>query len=416
MSDALTNDLIGQFQSVRSFSELLCEPLQKEDMVVQSMPDVSPTKWHLAHTTWFFETFLLKPEVESYRPFNEAFEYLFNSYYNGVGAQFPRPNRGLLSRPTVDEVLAYRQHVDQAMTTWLKSGAAVPFADLIQLGLNHEQQHQELLLTDIKHVLSINPLHPTYKKLPKTQASEVKDWVWHNFDEVQTIIGCESGDFCFDNELPVHTQLILPFQMANRPVTTGEFLAFIDDGGYQNPLLWLSEGWNWVKSNHIEHPAYWKSLDGEWFQFTLGGLEPLNLSEPVSHLSYFEADAFAQWAEARLPTEFEWEYVAKPLSQKGNFVEQQRFHPNAINDQDNGLVGLFGDVWEWTSSSYAPYPGFKPPAGAVGEYNGKFMCNQYVLRGGSCVTAADHIRSTYRNFFPTDARWQFTGLRLARSL
>ena len=385
--------------------------------MIQSMPDVSPTRWHLAHTTWFFETFVLAKFVAHYKPFHPGYDYLFNSYYNTVGQQFPRPQRGLLSRPTVDEVFAYRRATDQSLRDFLAECDLETFdqvATIINLGLHHEQQHQELLLTDIKHVFSCNPLQPTFRPATTARTVAVAPLDWLDYDEQLAGIGHEGAGFAFDNESPRHRVLIPPRQLGSRLVTNGEYLEFIEDEGYGRPELWLSAGWTLVQEQQWRAPLYWVRQSNEWSQFTLGGLRPLDRSEPVVHVSYFEADAFARWADARLPTEAEWEIAASNLSVEGNFVQHQAFHPEAAFSAGDGPRQMFGDVWEWTSSSYAAYPGYAPPRGALGEYNGKFMCNQYVLRGGSCATSRDHIRATYRNFFPTEARWQFTGIRLAR--
>ncbi|HEX6962091.1 MAG TPA: ergothioneine biosynthesis protein EgtB, partial [Lacipirellula sp.] len=396
----------------------LCEPLVTEDYVVQSMPDVSPTKWHLAHTSWFFETFLLARYAAGYQPFNRDFAYLFNSYYVAVGDRHCRQNRGLLSRPTVEEVYEYRRHVDRYMSEWLRALSDDPplqheIAPLVELGLHHEQQHQELLLTDIKHVFWVNPLRPAYRKSPEPSPQSPSPMRWINFPEGLHWIGHEGESFCYDNETPRHRTFVESFQLGSRLVTNGEYQKFIADGGYREPRLWLSIGWAAVQEQRWQAPLYWIERDGQWLHHTLGGLRPAADDEPVCHLSYFEADAFARWAGARLPTEAEWEVACASLPIAGNLVESQAFHPApAVGDAP--LAQMFGDVWEWTASQYTPYPGFKPAEGAIGEYNGKFMCNQFVLRGGSCATSASHIRATYRNFFPPDARWQFAGLRLAR--
>jgi ergothioneine biosynthesis protein EgtB len=409
--------LIKQYDVVRSFSEELCEPLQIEDYVIQSMPDASPTRWHLAHTTWFFETFLLKPYVPGYKSMNGQFEYLFNSYYNAVGRPFPRPERGHLSRPTVAEVMEYRRDVDvhvHSLVNSLRNDEADALCEVMELGLNHEQQHQELILTDIKHALSRNPLFPSYLPTPSAeQRWEPSSLQWLPGRAGIVEVGDATRAFVFDNERPRHEVLLRPYRLGTRPVTCGEYLAFMDDGGYRRPGLWLSLGWQAVTEQSWEAPLYWHPQDGRWHQFTLHGLQPVELSEPVCHVSYFEADAFARWANCRLPTEAEWETSAQSLAIEGNFADDRWFHPRAAV-ASNGPQQFFGDVWEWTASPYAPYPGYRPATGALGEYNGKFMCNQFVLRGGSCATSQSHIRSTYRNFFPPEARWQFTGIRLAQ--
>jgi ergothioneine biosynthesis protein EgtB len=390
-------------------------------MVVQSMPDVSPTKWHLAHVTWFFERFVLKPHLAGYRELEPRYDYLFNSYYYTAGEMHARPRRGLLSRPTVEEVLAYRRHVDAAMTRLL-DGADDAVRYLIVLGLHHEQQHQELMLTDIKHVLAQNPLEPVYRAGAATPAAAgAGPLAWTGFPGGVAEIGADGGGFCYDNETPRHRVWLEDFELATRPVTNGEFRDFIDDGGYQRPELWLSEGWATILAEGWDRPLYWQS-DRERV-FTLGGSRPIDPEAPASHLSYYEADAYARWAGARLPTEAEWEVASRTSAERGadggiasgHFVESGALQPRAAGPGE-GLRQMFGDVWEWTASPYAPYPGFEPLAGSLGEYNGKFMCSQLVLRGGSCATPADHIRDTYRNFFYPRDRWQFTGLRLARSV
>jgi ergothioneine biosynthesis protein EgtB len=383
-------------------------------MVVQSMPDVSPTKWHLAHTSWFFETFVLTPHQPEYRSFNPAYAYLFNSYYIQAGERHCRDQRGYISRPTVSDVLRYRQYVDERMDEFLQSdGAQAPDTRaLIVLGLHHEQQHQELMLTDIKHVFSVNPLRPAYQQPEPMAKADLPAQEWIGVEGGLHEIGWGRPDFSFDNEAPRHRVYLDPFELSSRLVTNGEYRAFMEDGGYQRAELWLSLGWDAAQKNQWTEPFYWERHADEWHCFTLSGLVPLDPDEPVTHLSYFEADAYARWAGARLPGEAEWETAAASLPIRGNFVESKRMHPAAA--RGSGLVQMYGDVWEWTRSPYSPYPGFQPAAGAVGEYNGKFMCNQFVLRGGSCATAQTHIRPTYRNFFPPEATWQFTGLRLAR--
>lgn len=415
--------LLRRYREVRTRTECTCAPLQTEDYVVQSMPDVSPIRWNLAHTTWFFETLVLAAETENYRWHDPAFTTLFNSYYNSIGAQFPRDRRGLLTRPTVEEVFEYRQEIDRRMEQLLQqcpSDAWDRVAHVVELGLHHEQQHCELILTDIKHVLSCNPLYPSYsEREPTNQTSNnvhLPDSIWHEGPSGVCWIGHAGEGFAYDNESPRHRQFINSHQLAQRLTTNAEYLAFIEDGGYQCPELWLSLGWQTVCEEKWEAPLYWVRRDDTWHEFTLTGLRPLDPLEPVCHVSYFEADAFARWADARLPTEAEWEATAAQLPISGNFAEQQAFHPSRVDEPEktSGPLQMFGDVWEWTSSSYAPYPGYRPPSGALGEYNGKFMCNQYVLRGGSCATSESHIRPTYRNFFPPEARWQFSGIRLAR--
>jgi ergothioneine biosynthesis protein EgtB len=393
--------LADRFRGVRMASQRIAAPLSPEDCAIQSMPDVSPTRWHLGHTTWFFETFVLA-STAGYEPFSRDFQYLFNSYYNAVGEQFPRARRGLLSRPGLADVMKYRAHVDRHMLKLLERGVGPSTGAVTELGLNHEQQHQELMLTDIKHVLSCNPLDPVYQARPQpppVRHSEPLEW--RHYAGGIYWIGHEGPDFAYDNESPRHRQLLETFSLASRLVTCGEYLDFIADGGYLRPELWLSLGWQFMREQGWNAPLYWRVDDGEWTLFTLAGRAPLAREEPVCHISYFEADAFARWAGARLPTEAEWEIAAVDAVAVDNVDELP-------------LAQMFGERWQWTASSYAAYPGYQPPAGALGEYNGKFMCNQYVLRGGSCATPASHIRATYRNFFPPDARWQFSGIRLAR--
>jgi ergothioneine biosynthesis protein EgtB len=411
-------DLGTRFRAVRRFTEELSAPLSAEDCQAQSMPDASPAKWHLAHTTWFFETFVLERAVAGYRPFHPEFRVLFNSYYQTVGPQHPRPERGLLTRPALDEVLAYRRHVDTEVCDLLGAGIGNDLDAIVRLGLEHEQQHQELLLTDVKHLLSVNPLRPAYLPLPPAPADGAAPALsWRAHAEHVDWIGHDGGGFSFDNERPRHRVLVPAFELASRPVTAGEFVAFIEDGGYERPELWLSDGWSVVQSHGWKAPLYWECRDGVRLEFTLGGLRQLAATAPVCHVSLYEADAFARWAGARLPTEAEWEVAARDMPVAGNFAESGLLHPAAAWPRsEDGPARLFGDVWEWTQSAYAPYPGYKPPAGALGEYNGKFMCNQMVLRGGSCATPASHMRATYRNFFYPHARWQFSGIRLARDL
>jgi ergothioneine biosynthesis protein EgtB len=409
-----------RYLQVRRFTEHLCEPLVTDDYVVQSMPDVSPTKWHLAHTSWFFETFLLQPFAPGYVTFDPRFSYLFNSYYVAVGDRHCRQNRGQLSRPTVAEVYEYRAHVDRQMNRWLSSIGDDPrklqeVAPLLELGLHHEQQHQELMLTDIKHVFWVNPLRPAYRDHSARPLGTASTALWIGFPEGLHWIGHDGDEFCFDNEAPRHRSFVESFQLGSRLVTNGEYKQFIADGAYQQPGLWLSAGWAAVQQEEWRAPLYWLQQDAQWLNHTLSGLRPVADEEPVCHVSYFEADAFARWAGARLPTEFEWEVASSSVPFTGNLVESLAYHPLAAPNE-LGVTQMFGDVWEWTASQYTPYPGFKPAEGAVGEYNGKFMCNQFVLRGGSCATSHTHVRPTYRNFFPPDARWQFAGFRLARNV
>jgi ergothioneine biosynthesis protein EgtB len=399
--------LLAQYDLVRQATMALTQALSDEDCCVQSMPDASPVKWHLAHTTWFFETFVLERFELNFKPHHRAFRVLFNSYYNGIGSQHPRPRRGLITRPTLAEVEDYRSNVDARMAALILIAAALPparVAELVQLvilGLQHEQQHQELLQTDILHLFSCNPLQPAYATGDVPPVARVLPLEWQQYQGGVIEIGYADDGFCFDNELPRHRQFVEPFTLASRLVTNGEYLAFIEADAYRNPVLWLSEGWDWLQSQQLTQPLYWRQIDDQWQEFTLHGLQPLDLQRAAIHLSYFEADAYARWADARLPSEAEWESAVASQSQK---------------HASQSLLQLFDTAWQWTSSSYGPYPGFRPSADAIGEYNGKFMVNQYVLRGASCVTPVDHSRTTYRNFFPTGARWQFTGVRLARSV
>jgi ergothioneine biosynthesis protein EgtB len=404
-----------QFRAVRGLTERLCAPLEVEDYGLQSMPDCSPPKWHLAHTTWFFETFVLAEHEPGFRPHHPQFRYLFNSYYEAVGERWPRPARGLLSRPTVAEVYEYRRVVDERMVALIEAAderTLARLAPLVELGLNHEEQHQELLLTDLKHALGLNPLRPVYAAGEPAPPVGPDPPRWEEHGSGVREVGHASEGFAFDNESPRHRVFVEGFAIASRPVTAGEFAAFVADGGYDRPTLWLSDGWSARQRNGWSAPLYWERDGDRWFVFTLGGFRPLDPAEPVCHVSYYEADAFARWAGARLPTEFEWEVAAAGREVAGNFLDSQRLHPAP----DAGTGQWFGDVWEWTASPYVAYPGYRPAAGALGEYNGKFMCNQMVLRGGSCATPAGHVRPTYRNFFPPDARWQFSGLRLAKDL
>ncbi len=411
--------LLEQYQEVRSFSEKLCKPLTIEDYVVQSMEDVSPTKWHLAHTTWFFENFVLASQDVPYQWACPEYSYLFNSYYIQAGARYSRPRRGLITRPGVQEVFEYRQRIDERIITLLKEVNQPALGELlpiIEIGIHHEQQHQELIVSDIKHVFSFNPLYPVYKETEAGSSQDVPEIAWVSFEEGIHRIGHDGNGFCFDSEMPCHRHFLESFQVANRLITNGEYIQFIDDGGYREPTLWLSEGWHTVEELGWKAPLYWREIDGEWHNFTLDGMRKVDPSEPVCHLSYYEAEAFARWADARLPSEAEWETASAGVPLQGNFVDSERYHPKPVEAQESsGLpLQMFGDVWEWTYSPYIGYPGYKPVEGALGEYNGKFMCNQMVLRGGSCVTSHSHIRRTYRNFFPNSARWQFTGIRLAK--
>jgi ergothioneine biosynthesis protein EgtB len=419
-----------RYASVRQRSMLLVAPLSDEDCGAQSMLDASPLKWHLAHTTWFFETFILEALEAEFKPFHAAFRMLFNSYYNGIGARHPRAQRGLLTRPGMAGVRAYRQDVDARIVKLLDAdladladSARAQLMTLLELGLQHEQQHQELMLTDVKHLLAHNPLLPAYLDAPLYSALVAPAQAWIAFDGGLTDIGfnpeLDDGGFCFDNELPRHPEYVAPFALAARLVTNREFLDFIEAGGYRNPGLWLAEGWDWVRSEQIAAPIYWQiDGDGLWREFTLHGLQRLDMARPACHLSLFEADAYAHWVGARLPTEAEWECAQRVTDAAGgvDVAALDGLHPAGATDAatDDGMSQMFGCCWQWTSSSYAPYPGYRAARGALGEYNGKFMLNQYVLRGSSCATPPGHARASYRNFFPAGARWQFTGIRLAR--
>ncbi|MDO8050603.1 ergothioneine biosynthesis protein EgtB [Janthinobacterium sp. SUN211] len=411
--------LIDHYHQVRQHSLRLAEPLSDEDCGAQSMPDASPVKWHLAHTTWFFETFILESMEAAFAPFHPAFRVLFNSYYNGVGEKHPRAQRGLLTRPGMDVVRAYRANVDARIARLLAGELARDERErltmLLALGLEHEQQHQELLLTDVKHLLAQSALFPAYLERGDSGLAPAQEHAqptaWLAFDGGLAQIGHAGDGFCFDNELPRHPQYVAPFELASALVTNGDYLAFIEAGGYRTAHLWLAEGWDWVRSGQLQCPLYWQRDDaGRWQEFTLFGLRPLDLQAPATHLSLFEADAYAHWAGARLPTEAEWEVAAQGVA-----VETGQLHP-AAGAPGAGLRQMFGHCWQWTSSSYAPYPGYRTAPGALGEYNGKFMLNQYVLRGSSCATPAGHARASYRNFFPAGARWQFSGIRLARQV
>ena len=415
--------LAEHYTAVRGLTEQLAAPLSPEDQCIQTMADVSPTKWHRAHTTWFFETFLLKPHLAGYGEVDPLYHYLFNSYYEAAGPRHPRPQRGIISRPSAAEVADYRRWVDEAMVRLLAGEPPETVEDLATLGLNHEQQHQELLLMDIKHVLSCNPAQPAYRPAPppaSVVAGSAPGWV--RFEGGRRSIGHDGGSFGFDNEGPRHEILLRPYELSSRLVTCGDWLAFMADGGYRTPTLWLSDGWAAAQSAGWSAPQYWSrtgddSSAGSWQVFTLAGPREVHADDPICHISYYEADAFAQWAGARLPTEAEWEAAApsaaaQPDSDDANLLPSGALHPRPA--AGDGLTQLFGDVWEWTSSAYSPYPGFAPAAGAVGEYNGKFMVNQMVLRGGCCVTPARHVRASYRNFFAPGTRWHFSGLRLAR--
>ena len=430
----------ARYLAVRRQTERICQPLEIEDYVVQTIPDISPAKWHLAHTSWFFERFLLVPHSPGYREFHPQYNFLFNSYYVTVGARHCRVARGQITRPTVREVYEYRKHIDGHMAAFLDAlhgRQSAELKDVIEIGLNHEQQHQELMVTDVKHVYGCNPLYPVYHAREIAEPVGIGPARWVSFEEGVREVGHAGDSFAFDNELPRHKVYVQPFRLADRTVTNGEFIDFIADGGYSTPTLWLSDGAACAAANGWDAPFYWENRDGEWWNFTLNGMRKAHPDEPLVHASYFEADAFARWAGARLPTEQEWEVACEasgPSAEEGNFVEDETFHPVVERAVGSGQWAekkepnsppsppaahcppptFLGNVWEWTRSQYDAYPGYAPPAGALGEYNGKFMCNQFVLRGGSCATPRAHIRPTYRNFFPPEARWQFSGLRLAK--
>lgn len=411
-------DISDQFAEVRDDTSRLARPLSDADATVQSMPDASPAKWHLAHTTWFFERMVLLPNLPGYNEFDDKFNFLFNSYYETIGARQPRPRRGMITRPSLETVLEYRAHVDEAVTRLLQQTSAPAVTELIELGCHHEQQHQELLLTDILHLFAQNPLRPAYKDPEPIAVTSAPTGGarWHDFEGGIVEAGHDGDGFHFDCEGPRHRALIEPFAIANTLVTNGDWIEFINAGGYREPLHWLSAGWDVVRTNDWQMPLYWQNRDGEYWSMTLRGAQPVDPLAPVSHVSYFEADAFATWAGCRLPSEFEWEHAATGIELDGNFADSGRLRPRPAVSNDTDLQQIYGDCWEWTRSPFTPYPRFAASEGAVGEYNGKFMCGQFVLRGGSCVTPPGHIRPTYRNFFPPDARWQFSGLRLAKDL
>ena len=403
-----------RYAGIRAHSVNLVKPLSEEDCCVQSMPDASPVKWHLGHTSWFFETFILEKFEASFAAFLPAFRVMFNSYYNGVGEKFPRAQRGLLTRPSLHEIMLYRKKVNERMEKiFARCENDAAFRTLVDLGLHHEQQHQELILTDVKHLFSLNPLKSAYREWEEANSPVAAGIKWHAFDGGVAEIGYDGDGFCFDNETPRHKQYLNAYSLASRLVTNGEYLDFIADGGYRDPRLWLSDGWDWVQANRITHPIYWERGSERWDEFTLGGSRALDASAPAVHISYFEADAYARWAGARLPSEAEWENAASKVGAAEDTGRPERLHPRPAGSK-TGLQQLFGEAWQWTQSSYTSYPGYLWPAGAVGEYNGKFMVNQYVLRGSSCLTPARHCRTTYRNFFPATARWQMTGIRLAK--
>ena len=410
---ASPQSLAERFAAVRAATEALCAPLMVEDYVVSSMADVSPTKWHLAHTSWFFETFLLAPYLERYVTLNPRYAFLFNSYYVQAGERHCRAQRGLVTRPTVEQVYEYRRHVDGGVHSLCETIAGDqdhPAWRVLELGLHHEQQHQELLLTDIKHVFWTNPMRPVYHPGALAAPSAAAQG-WHRVAEGVRTVGYAGDDFAFDNEGPAHKEYVNAFALAHRLVTNAEYAAFIADGGYRQTALWMSKGWGALRDGNWHAPLYWEQHDGAWHEFTLAGTAPIVPDAPVTHVSYYEADAFARWAGARLPTEGEWETVAQDYPVAGRFVDSGRCHP--ASDAVPGMQQLYGDTWQWTQSAYVAYPGFRASPGAIGEYNGKWMCDQWVLRGASCATPRSHARLTYRNFFPSDARWQFTGIRLA---
>lgn len=404
---------------MRAKTEALSLPLTPEDCNLQSIPEASPAKWHLAHTTWFFETFVLADHIDNYKPYDDRFGYLFNSYYEAKGSRHPRPKRGMLSRPSLDEVYDYRHWVDVRVSELLEGIAhhrrAEEIANLVCLGLEHEEQHQELLLTDIQHAFFQSPLGPAYLKHPPARGSDAPKLGWMALDEGLRWVGHEGRGFAFDNETPRHRAYVASFEIATRLVTNREYLDFIEDGGYRRPELWVSDGWALASSHDWSAPLYWqRDRTGAYSTFSLAGWQPVDESAPVSHISWYEADAYARWAGARLPTESEWESLASTLPVEGNLLESGRLLPTVASSAKPAQ--LFGDTWEWTQSPYVPYPGFRPLAGALGEYNGKFMCNQMVLRGGSALTSRHHVRASYRNYFHPHSRWQMTGIRLARSL
>ncbi|MCC5913957.1 MAG: ergothioneine biosynthesis protein EgtB [Balneolaceae bacterium] len=412
--------LLSQFREVRSFTEQLTDPLETEDFVIQIATHGSPAKWHLAHSSWFFEAFLLEKAVSGFESMHPKYSYLFNSYYLQTGDPHCRDKRGNLSRPTVKEVFEYRKYVNEQVEAFIKNASEDEWgewAGVIEIGINHEQQHQELLITDLKMMLAQNPLHSAYKeKRTRPKSSNIEPLTWISFDEGVHEIGHNGSGFGYDNEFPRHKTYIHSYSLANRLVTNGEYLEFMKSGAYGDPKLWLDEGFSLITEEKWYAPKYWKIIDGEWHHFTLNGLERVDPNEPVTHVSYFEADAYARWKGCRLPTEQEWELASETEKMEGNFVDAGHLHPVAESYKAEGFSQMFGEVWQWTSSAYSAYPGYKPFPGKLGEYNGKFMCNQYVLRGGSCATSENHYRKTYRNFFHTRYRWQFTGIRLAKDL
>jgi len=406
-----------QFEAVRAFTEKITEPLEIEDYVVQVTENASPAKWHLAHTTWFFETFLLEKFLDDYSPVHPQYSYLFNSYYLQTGVPHCRARRGNISRPTVRQVFEYRESINCHVLDLIKNSTDKEFAQyapVIEIGIHHEQQHQELLMTDLKYMFAQNPLNIVYREKVRPRKNHIPEINWVSFEEGVYKIGHDGDGFGYDNEFPRHKTYIHDFELADRLVTNAEFIEFIEAGAYQEVEWWLDEGFSTIRDEGWNAPLYWKKEDAEWFHYTLSGREKIDPNEPVTHISYFEAEAYARWKGCRLPTEQEWEVASETVETEGNFVDNDYLHPVALQENKNELKQMFGDVWQWTQSSYAPYPGYKPLPGALGEYNGKFMCNQYVLRGGSCATSESHFRKTYRNFFHADERWQFTGIRLAK--
>ncbi|MTI87237.1 MAG: ergothioneine biosynthesis protein EgtB [Balneolaceae bacterium] len=406
-----------RFQSIRDFTTVLVKPLETEDFVIQAAEFASPTKWHLAHTSWFFETFVLNKFQDDFESIHPQYAYFFNSYYLQTGVPFTRAKRGVLSRPTVKEVFEYRKYVDEQIITFIEQADDKTWkeaAKIIEIGNNHEQQHQELILTDLKYMFAQSPLMPVYQEIEHQPVESIPELKWVSFIEGVVEIGSKGEEFTYDNEHPRHKIYVQNFDLANRLVTNGEYLEFINDDGYERPEFWLDEGWSTVKEQKWKAPLYWFKREGEWMNFTLSGARTVDVNEPVTHVSYYEADAYARWKGLRLPTEEEWEHACNQFPPKGNFVEQKNFHPRPVESSKSKLHQMWGDVWEWTQSAYSPYPNYKPLPGALGEYNGKFMANQYVLRGGSCATSKTHIRKTYRNFFHADARWQFSGIRLVK--
>jgi ergothioneine biosynthesis protein EgtB len=410
--------LADRYRSVRRFTERICEPLGNEDYVVQSMPDASPAKWHIAHVTWFFETFVLAKFVDGYESDFPHYDYLFNSYYVQAGERFTRSQRGLLSRPGVDDVFRYRKAIDNRILELIMEAGSERMEELgqvLEIGFNHEQQHQELLITDLKHMFSVNPLNPEYESARFSEGRKAPEMKFVSFSGGLVETGHDGSGFCFDNELPRHKVFLEPFELASRLITNREYMVFMEEGGYRNQVLWLSDAWSVVEQNGWDSPLYWIKKENGWYHKSLYGLMKVHPEDPVTHISFYEADAYARWAGARLPREAEWETACESCRLSGQLAEQQLWHPLAGGDsQGGGLFQMYGTAWEWTQSPYSPYPGYKPLAGALGEYNGKFMANQFVLRGGSCATSGTHIRSTYRNFFHPHLRWQFTGIRLAR--